>query len=217
MNNYIIYKAQNTFTGETYIGATTKSLEERKIDHLQKSKRIDCADFHEALYTYGSESFTWEQIDTATNLNELAEKETQNIILFNSFQEGYNLNNGGGGFKKLVYQYDIETGELLNCYDDLTSAGHAVNATKKSIGNVCLRIDKTCKGYHWSYSSADKFNSNSDLRKKPVKQISLEGNLIACHVSASDASKKSGVSKTCITRCCREEREQSGGFIWKYS
>ncbi|WP_016988899.1 GIY-YIG nuclease family protein [Flavobacterium sp. ACAM 123] len=37
MKYSIIYKAENTQTGEIYIGATTKSLEERKQDHIQKA------------------------------------------------------------------------------------------------------------------------------------------------------------------------------------
>ena len=32
-----IYKVTNTITNEVYIGATTKSLEKRKSDHIQKA------------------------------------------------------------------------------------------------------------------------------------------------------------------------------------
>jgi group I intron endonuclease len=216
INNYIIYKAENTFTGESYIGATTKSIEERKADHLRKSNNGLGSYFQEAIGTYGSDAFNWEQIDTASNINELAEKEAEYILKFNSFKAGYNQNKGAGGFKKIVYQYSIETGEFLNSYDDLTCAGNAVNATKKSVGNVCLHIDKTCKGYYWSYSSTDESYSNPDLRKKEVMQYSLEGNLLTQYISVAEASKISGLSKTCISRCCRGERENSGGFIWKY-
>lgn len=215
-NNYIIYKAQNTFTGETYIGATTKSIEERKADHLSKAERGLGSNFQEAIGTYGSDTFNWEQIDIASNINELAKKEAEYILKFNSFKAGYNQNKGSGGFKKKVYQYSLETGELLNSYDDLTCAGNAVNATKKSISNVCLHIDKTCKGYYWSYSSTDDSYSSSDLRKKEVIQYNLKGEEQVRFVSASEASRKTGVSKTCITRCCRGEREQTGGFLWEY-
>ena len=140
INNYILYKAQNTITGESYIGATTGSIEERKADHLQKSNKGLGSNFQEAIGTYGSDAFTWEQIDTAITINELAEKEAEYILKYNSFKAGYNSNKGSGGFKKKVYQYSVETGELLNYYDDLTCAGNSVNVTKKSIGNVCLHI-----------------------------------------------------------------------------
>lgn len=216
MSNFVIYTAQNTFTGEVYVGATSKSLIERKNDHLQKSRKGSDRVFHQAIRTFGSDSFVWTEVDSANSLNELADKETEYIYLYDSFQNGYNSDNGGG-FKKTVYQYNVETGELVNSYDDLVSAANAVNANKRSISNVCLHTNKTCKGYNWSYSSTIESNSISDLRRKTVNQISLDGEIVACYESASEASRKTGISKTCITRCCRGEREQSGGFLWKYS
>jgi len=216
MSNYIVYKAENAFTGEVYVGATSKSLIERKNDHLQKSSKGSDGFFHQAIRTYGSNSFVWTEVDSASSLNELAKKETEYIYMYDSFQNGYNSDKGGG-FKKTVYQFNIETGELVNSYDDLVSAANAVNANRRSVSNVCLHSNKSCKGYIWSYSSTIEFNSISDLRRKTVNQISLDGDILACYESASEASRKSGISKTCITRCCREEREQSGGFLWKYS
>ena len=216
MSNYIVYKAENTVTGEVYVGATSKSLIERKNDHLQKSSKGSDGFFHQAIRTYGSDSFVWTEVDSASSINELAEKETEYIYMYDSFQNGYNSDKGGG-FKKTVYQYNVETGELVNSYDDLVSAANAVNANKRSVSNVCLHSNKTCKGYNWSYSSTIESNSIPDLRRKTVNQISLDGKIVACYESASEASRKTGISKTCISRCCRREREQSGGFLWKYS
>jgi hypothetical protein len=215
--NYLVYKVVNNQTQEVYIGATTKSIEERKIDHQRKSKNGLGSYFQEALGTYGFDAFNWEHVDTASNINELAEKEAEYILKYNSFEAGYNSNKGSGGFKKKVYQYSVGTGELLNSYDDLTSAANAVSATKKSISNVCLNIDKTCKGFYWSYSCTSEFITSSDARKKEVIQYSLKGDLLAHYISVAEASRISRISKTCIARCCRGEREQSGGFLWKYS
>jgi len=215
--NYLVYKVVNEQTQEVYVGVTTKSLEERKTDHIQKSNKKGCSYFQETIGTYGSDAFTWEQIDTASDINKLAEKEIEYILKYNSFQGGLNSNKGGGGFRKQVYQFDIGTGKLLNSYDDLTSAANAVSATKKSISNVCLNIDKTCKGFYWSYSITSEFITSSDARKKKVIQYSLKGDLLAHYISVAEASRISRISKTCIARCCRGEREQSGGFLWKYS
>ena len=216
MKEGIIYKATNTINGQVYIGATKKKLDDRKQDHINKALKGYSGYFQKALIEYGVNSFEWEQIDTAENKNELAQKETEYIISFNSIENGYNSDNGGG-FKKTVYQYNIETGKLINSYDDLSSAANAVNAVKTSISSACLHYNKTCKGYTWSYSSTLEPSSSLDLRKKTVNQISLKGEFIACYVSASEASRKTGISKTCITRCCRKERKQSGGFLWEYS
>lgn len=215
MNNYIIYKVENIFTNEVYIGATTKTLDERRNDHLLKSMNDSNVYFHKALNAFSSEAFVWTVIDTAYSTNELAKKETDYIYLYDSLKNGYNSDKGGG-IKKTVYQFNIETGVLINSYEDLSSAANAVSANNKSISNACLHYNKTCKGYVWSYSSTLELSSTFDERKKTVSQSSLTGDFIISYESASDASRKTGLSKTCITRCCRGERKQSGGFLWEY-
>lgn len=215
INTYIIYKAQNTFTGETYIGATTKSLAERKADHLQKANKKVGSYFQEAIGTYGPDAFSWEQIDTASSNDELAAKEINYILEYDTIENGYNLDKGGG-FKKTVYQYNLN-GKLINSFKDLTSAATSVGATKKSISNACWNVNHTLKGYLWSYEYKEKFIPESDNRKKEVVQYNINGDLLALYISIAEASRKSALSKTCIARCCRGEREQSGGFLWKYS
>ena len=96
--NYIIYKAQNEFTGDVYVGCTTKSIEERKKDHVRKANNGRGHDFHEAISTYGKDAFVWEQIDKASSVNELAQKEKKYIYEYNSKEQGYN-SDAGAGFK----------------------------------------------------------------------------------------------------------------------
>lgn len=215
-NNYIVYRVVNKITDKVYIGATSQSIQQRRLDHIYKSNQASATVFQEAIATFGIDAFIWNQIDTASNQNELAEKEIQYIKDYDSFQLGYNLNKGGGGFRKKVFQYELDTGTLVGTYDNLTTASEAINVTKKSISNVCLGIDKTCKGYYWSYAFIERYIPQIDLRKKQVIQLSLEGNLLNTFDSASQASKMTGVSKSCITRCCRAERTQSKGFLWRY-
>lgn len=214
MRYSIIYKAVNTITNEVYIGATTKSIEERKQDHLQKAKKKVGSYFQEAIGTYGPDAFTWEQIDTASNNDELAQKEVNYILENKAVEEGYNSDRGGG-IKKTVYQYNLD-GYLLNTFEDLTSAAQTIDVRKQDISRACWSVNHSLGGYLWSYEYKDPFVVEPDNRKKQVIQYNLEGEEIARFVSASDASRKTGVSKTCITRCCRGERENSGGFKWKY-
>ena len=214
-NSGIIYKVINTETKQVYIGTTTKSIDERKKDHLQKSNKGTGYKFHNAISTYGTDSFRWIQIDTASNNDELASKEIKYILENDSLENGYNSDKGGG-FKKTVYQYNLD-GTLKNSFDNLNLAAVSINATKKSISKACWNVNHTLGGYLWSYEFKEKFIPEPDSRKKEVIQYSLNGNVLALYISASEASRKTGISKTCITRCCREEREQSRGFLWKYS
>lgn len=213
-NSYIIYKAQNTFTGEVYIGATSKSIKERKIDHIHKANNKIGSYFQEAINTYGADAFMWEQIDSASNNDELANKEIKYISDYDSFDNGYNSDKGGG-IKKTVYKYNLD-GSLNNSYEDLTSASITIDVRKQDISRACWSVNNLLGDFLWSYEYREPFIPESDGRKKTVNQISLDGDLIVSFESASEASRVTGISKTCITRCCRGERVQTAGFLWKY-
>lgn len=210
----IIYKATNTITDMVYIGATTKSLEERKDDHTQKANTAAGGYFQEAIGTYGLEVFVWEQITTASDNDDLARKEIYYIQTFNAIQNGYNRDRGGG-FNKTVYRYDLG-GNYLDSYPDLSSAAAIVGSTTKAISQTCLGPNKPYRGFIWSYNQSERLNREFDSRKKRVFQYDLKGSIVAEFESASEASRQTGVSKVCITRCCRGERSQSGGFRWEY-
>ncbi|WP_242157358.1 GIY-YIG nuclease family protein [Aestuariivivens sediminis] len=141
----IIYTVECRITGEFYVGATTDSLHQRKLDHQERAKRGESHPFARAIATYGEEAFNWQQTDTANTANELAQKEKNYINKHDSKNNGYNADSGGG-IKKDVYQYDIKTGKHIATYDCLEDAAEAVKAKKTSIGNACLGQNKTCKG-----------------------------------------------------------------------
>ena len=211
----IIYKAVNTITDEVYIGASSKSIEKRKQDHLQKAKNKVGSYFQEAIGTYSPEAFTWEVIDTASTNDELAQKEIKYILENDSLENGYN-SDSGGGFKKTIYKYNLD-GSLNTTFEDLTTAGNSIHVRKQDISRACWSANHTLGGYLWSYENQESFVVEPDNRKKQVIQYNLKGDELARYISASEASRKTGNSKTCISRCCRGEREQSGGFIWKYN
>lgn len=215
MLDFIIYKAENTQNGYVYVGATSKSTDVRKKDHLKKANNSSINKFHEAISTYGAEAFRWEQIDIAIDNDDLAQKEKEYILKYNSKEDGYNSDEGGG-IQKTVYQYDIIDGKLLNKYPNLTDAGNAINVTKQDLSKVCLSVGKICKGYFWSYKHEEPFIPSIDSRKKVVQQLTLKGEFVKEFNSVSEAAKQTGCNKTSIAKVCRGERKSCGGFIWKY-
>ena len=46
--------------------------------------------------------------------------------------------------------------------------------------------------------------------------MDMEGNCIAVYESVSEASVLTGVNKSSIAKCCRNERKSAGGFLWKF-
>jgi hypothetical protein len=215
MKEGIIYKVVNLITNEVYVGASTKTLMDRQYDHIQKATIKSNYKFHEAISTYGPDSFHWIQIDTATSVDELAKKEIEYIAEYSSKDSGYNSDKGGG-FKKTIYQYNLD-GTLNQTFENLTIAGESIQVRKQDISRACWSVNNTLGGYLWSYDYMEPFLPTKDVRKKEVLQYDLNGNFLGKYGSASEASRKTEVSKTCITRCCRNERSNSGGFLWKYS
>lgn len=72
-----IYKIKTTASTKVYIGQTTKSIEERYKMHLAAMNMEAKKTLHLylAMHKYGVETFSIEQIDTASSQKELDEKE----------------------------------------------------------------------------------------------------------------------------------------------
>ena len=183
----ILYKAEHIENGMVYIGSTTKSVEERKKDHIQKAMEGKGSSFQEALATYGPEAFKWESIDTADSIEELASREKELIKIYDSVELGYN-SDSGGGFKKTVYKFDEIYG-LIGVYSSLSIAALTVFGRKKSVSNACLGQNKTYKSYYWSYYKDFMIEDADDKRKKQVCQYDLNEKFIAQYESAAAASR----------------------------
>lgn len=211
----IIYKVTNKTTGLAYIGATTRSLRERKQDHMKKVSANSEKPLHKAISTYGEDAFTWECIDTATTNNELAEKEVNYIFKFSEETELYNQSRGGE-IQKEVYKYDVKTLKLVEQYNSLTQAANAIGYTKQALSNICLSVNKKLGDYYWSYKYLDYYISNTDKRKKQVYQFAIDGEFLNIYKSIADANRITKINKTSIAKVCRGERKTAGGFMWSY-
>lgn len=208
-----IYRIWNNLTGESYIGSTTKEIELRLQDHLQKSaKKVDNK-FHKAIENFGSQAFEIELLDEVETTDELAQKEIHYIEAYNTMKNGYNSDRGGG-FKKTIYQFELNNLEPIAKYDTLEEAGNSVNASRKTISNACLGSLKSAKGFLWSYTP--EYPEVEDKRSKIVYQYDLDGLLLATFSSAREASRKLGIGLSSITRCCRGERKQTHGYRFSY-
>jgi len=215
-NNYIIYKVVNKVNDMVYIGATTKVVDSRKKDHIQKANKEVGHKFHRAIKIFGPEAFEWKVIDhTANDIHELASKEKEYIIKYDSKENGLNGDNGGG-ISKNIFQFSIQDGSLVNTYDCLENASNAINASNKAISKTCLSVNQILKGFYWSYEYKEPFIPNSDNRKKEVFQYDLDGNFIAKYISVSEASRQTEVNNTSIGKACRNERNHAGGYNWIY-
>jgi group I intron endonuclease len=95
-----IYKITNTINNKIYIGQVyNKTIYDRFARHIKEASPTHPILLDRAIYKYGGNNFIIEQIDEATTLSELNEKEKYWIKYYNSTNRniGYNLTPGGNG------------------------------------------------------------------------------------------------------------------------
>lgn len=57
---------------------------------------------------------------------------------------------------------------------------------------------------------------NDGNNYKEVEQFDLDGNYIATYKSSYEAERMTGIGRTCIGGCCRNEHHTAGGYIWQF-
>lgn len=177
----IIYKYTSP-SGKVYIGQTTKEKNRRK-DFLNTSKEYSGPKINRARNKYGIENFEYEVIFRVESFIEdevksiLNEKEIQYIKLFDSFENGYNSDLGGGSAtykrteescKKLsesvteyykthesavakkVLQFSKD-GYFIKEWNSAAAAAKSLNKEGCSITAVCSGIRNSAFGYIWKY------------------------------------------------------------------
>jgi len=94
-----IYKVTNRINNKIYIGLTVQTIQERFWHHHYEARQGSKSYFHRALLKHKPENFIVEQIDIASSIEELKQKEINYIKQYNATNRkiGYNLSEGGDG------------------------------------------------------------------------------------------------------------------------
>lgn len=225
--SYVIYKCTNLVNGKVYIGKTY-DFEKRKREHIYDIDND--LPFHRALKRYGIENFDWEIIDSATNDEEIREKEVYWIKYYKSCihmvdSHGYNITLGGEGGvswnSRPIIQFD-STGEYVDEYVSYSHASVATGIDRKGIEACVKHINQTAGGYRWLYKDEWDGKSIGEYIKPPSKkrieivQLDLAGSYVAEYKSVLDAANKTGIRRTTISGCLTGKNNRAGGFQWLY-
>ena len=213
-----IYKYTSP-SGKSYIGQTKRTLAER-AGARGKGYR-DCPIFHQAILKYGFENFEV-SILAEVKIEQLDEMEQKYIHLFNTVKpNGYNDNEGGqcGNFKpyKKVYQYDKETGKLLNEYLGIREAAEEYNLNYQALAGCLQGFTYTCGDYCWSYIKMDKYPINERMlspESTEVKMFDMNNNLIQTFSSIARVAQYVNGDRNAIKRVCRGELQSAYGYKW---
>ena len=93
----IVYKVTNLINDKAYIGITTRTLKERKKDHLKKVKQNSNLLLHKAIRKYHINNFKWEILEECYE-KVMEDREIYYIKYYNTYapnKKGYNLTKGG--------------------------------------------------------------------------------------------------------------------------
>lgn len=218
-----IYKITNKILNKSYIGKSIH-IEDRWKQHLQGKGNED---LYKDFLHYGKENFTFEIIEICQE-KELTQKEKYWIAVYNTYLNGYNLNDGGDNSKyaiektkKVVYCYNLN-GEFLTEYESLSEAERQTGISNSNISRAIKTKGRT-KGYIWSYEKLPylpkykrKTNNKTSGSRKSVGQFSKNGELIKIYDSITLAEKETDICNSSISAVCRNKRKTAGGYIWKY-
>lgn len=171
---YCIYRIVCTVTGKCYVGQTA-NIREREIQHFRNLKtcRHHSTRLLDAYQLYGQDAFCFEMIEDSISKSDINARESYWIAYFDSFENGYNMTNGGRN-------------PPLNCrsvewdgirYDSITAAAKA-----NGVSHACMAA--RLKARH---------KSARDLKKPSARQKAVYWNGER-YSSVSAAARALGIS-----------------------
>lgn len=229
--NYIVYKTTNIINGKIYVGVhrTNPDVFDGYIgcEVTHKDKKEFTKGFPQAVLKYGYQNFKREtiQIFPDTEQGKLDAYALEEEIVNEDFiksSKTYNLTKGGvismSGVNKIpIAQYTLD-GKFIRTWESIKEAQEALNLN--AIYNAVCNRSKYCGDFQWRYFEGDKSDIESvNKKEKSVYQFDMQGNLLKCWKSASEASKQfsnPGSAKTAIGNVCNGRTHQAYGYYWSF-
>lgn len=194
----IIYIATNRINNKSYIGKTIYDLQIRKNQHINDAKNNTDTTiyFHRALNKYGDSEFYWNVLwKGKCNNNWLNNLEKYYIYYYDTFNNGYNMTEGGDGGalwtkERIGKEQRIELGHrIAKLRDDtyLKGKNHWLNKVSEDERNRHIR--KMLNSRDTEYLKGDS-NPFCQLSSEKRMETILKGNAKRKLYKASDETKK---------------------------
>jgi group I intron endonuclease len=127
--------------------------------------------------------------------------------------DGYN--------RKAILKLDLD-GNILEEFSSVSEAAEKCGLGLKSISLVCRGEQTTPHGgFMWRFKNEDDFRMErkhgpENKQERAVVWLDTEGTILGEFPSIAEASRKSGVGYSSISKTCGGSLKTGGGFIWKY-
>ena len=230
--NYIVYKTTNKINGKIYVGVhrTNPNIFDGYIgcgvSKKDQKKKVDIG-FPKAVKKYGYDNFVRETLfiypDTEEGMKQAYEKEAEIVTIdFVKSKDTYNLTVGGKftiyeNIKKTISQYTLD-GKFIRTWNSISEAEETLNLT--SIKNCLIGNSKYCGDWQWRYYEENLLQIDPVVKKeKSVFQFDLQGNLIKCWKSITEATtifKNQESAKSAIHNVCTKITRQAFGYYWSF-
>ena len=93
--------------------------------------------------------------------------------------------------KRSIEQINKDTGEIVNTYESIESAGRSLGLTTGTAVGIALREKRVCQGFLWRYSG---FSKEEQFNEQPVVKICCSTGEKTNFKTIADAANDANIS-----------------------
>ena len=172
---------------------------------------------HKAIEKYGWDNFEHIILCTVSTKEEADFLEQWFIEKYDTFnpEHGYNLTKGGGGVCGCTWDEDRRNlrSQMISGEGNPMYGRHHTEECRKRMSEA--RRGKPVSQEMRQFRTNILLEANKK-RQVPIRQIDLDGNVVATYEGFSEATKATGFSHSSICNCCLGKINSAYGFRWEY-
>lgn len=150
-----------------------------------------------------NQGFTLEEISKKINVSpKIISRQLKQNGVYEQLQKRIKINKNA----KPVYQWD-NVGNLINIFNSQMDVEQQLGFNHKAISQAIKNKTRSAN-FYWTFGEKPEY-------KHRIAQYDLQGNFIKYWKDTAQAGKILHLDPSSIGKCCRGQRYNCGGYIWK--